>query len=136
MKLFLQKFSLVAAVLVSLLAVNFSQVAYADCSDPNLSTTEAIRCGSFSAAGTTVCDSSQGTKKVNDTITEGINLLSVIAGVVAVVMIIMAGFRYITSNGDSAKVGSAKNTLLYAIIGLVIVALSQMIVKFVLNKAT
>jgi TRAP-type C4-dicarboxylate transport system permease small subunit len=63
-----------------------------------------------------------------------INILSVIVGVVAVIMIIIGGFRYITSGGSSDKVTGAKNTILYAIIGLIIVALAQVIVRFVLNK--
>jgi hypothetical protein len=51
-------------------------------------------------------------------------------------MIIYGGFRYITSGGDSNGVTAAKNTILYAIIGLIIVALAQIIVNFVLNKTT
>ena len=76
------------------------------------------------------------TKKVNDIITQIINIFSVIVGIIAVIMIVYAGFKYITSGGAQEKVTSAKNTILYAIIGLVIVALAQIIVKFVLNKAT
>jgi len=56
--------------------------------------------------------------------------------VAAVIMIIVGGFRYITSGGDSTRVGGAKNTLIYAIVGLIIVALAQAIVHFVLNNAT
>jgi len=65
-----------------------------------------------------------------------INVFSIIVGVVAVIMIIWGGFKYITSGGDSGKVTSAKNTIIYAIIGLIIVALSQFIVQFVLQKAS
>lgn len=63
-----------------------------------------------------------------------VNIISVIVGVISVIMIIFGGFRYITSGGDSGKVGNAKNTILYALIGLVIVALAQFIVYFVLNQ--
>jgi hypothetical protein len=63
-----------------------------------------------------------------------VNIFSIIVGAVAVIMIIYGGFRYITSGGDSNAVGGAKNTLIYAIIGLVIVALAQVIVHFVLNQ--
>ena len=69
-------------------------------------------------------------------ITDVVNIFSVIVGVVAVIMIIYGGFRYITSGGDSGNVTNAKNTILYALVGLVIVALAQFIVKFVLSKAT
>lgn len=79
---------------------------------------------------------SQGTTGINNIIKTVINIFSLIVGVVAVIMIIVGGFRYITSGGDSSNVSSAKNTIIYAIIGLVIVALAQFIVQFVLNKVT
>jgi hypothetical protein len=74
--------------------------------------------------------------QVNDLIADIINIFSIVVGIVAVIMIIIGGFKYITSGGDSGNVTGAKNTILYAIIGLVIVALAQFIVKFVLSKAT
>lgn len=65
-----------------------------------------------------------------------INILSLVVGIVAVVMIVYGGFKYITSGGDSGNVSGAKNTLIFAIVGLIIVALAQFIVHFVLNSAT
>jgi lysylphosphatidylglycerol synthetase-like protein (DUF2156 family) len=65
-----------------------------------------------------------------------INIISVVVGIVAVIMIIYAGFRYVTSGGRDDAVKGAKNTILYAIIGLVIVALAQIIVHFVLAKTS
>jgi hypothetical protein len=59
-----------------------------------------------------------------------IDLLSYIIGIAAVIMIIFAGFRYVTSGGDSGSVKNAKNTLIYAIVGLAIAALVQVIVIF------
>ena len=64
-----------------------------------------------------------------------VSIFSIVVGIIAVIMVIYGGFRYITSGGDSGKVGSAKNSLIYAIIGLVIVALAQFIVHYVLNTA-
>ncbi len=86
--------------------------------------------------GSTDCATEEGvaTDKVNSIITNVINIFSAVVGIAAVLMIIYGGFRYITSGGDSGKVSSAKNTIIYAIIGLVIVALAQFIVKFVLDK--
>jgi len=81
------------------------------------------------------CDSSAASS-VDKLITTVVNILSVIVGVVAVIMIIVAGFRYVASGGKQESVTSAKNTILYAVIGLVIVALAQLIVHFVLNKTT
>jgi hypothetical protein len=65
-----------------------------------------------------------------------INILSVIVGAVSVIMIIIGGFRYVVSNGDSGALGGAKNTILYAIVGLVIVLFAQVIVAFVIDRAT
>jgi len=64
------------------------------------------------------------------------NTFSIIVGAASVIMIIYGGFRYITSGGESGRVGAAKNALLYAIIGLVIVAIAQLIVHFVLAQAS
>ena len=76
------------------------------------------------------------TNGINSIISMVINVFSVIVGIIAVIMIIWGGLRYITSGGDSGKITNAKNTILYALIGLVIVALAQFIVKFVLGKVT
>ncbi len=73
---------------------------------------------------------------INTIIKTIINIFSLVVGVVAVIMIIAGGFRYIASGGDSNKITAAKNTIIYAIIGLVVVALAQLIVQFVLNKVT
>jgi cytochrome bd-type quinol oxidase subunit 2 len=86
--------------------------------------------------GGSCADTSTGTDKINSIITTVINIFSLVVGVVSVIMIILGGFRYITSGGDSSNVSSAKNTIIYALIGLVVVALAQFIVQFVLNKVT
>lgn len=75
-------------------------------------------------------------ENVNELVTLIINIFSWVVGVVAVIMIIYGGFQYITAAGDTGKVGNAKNTILYALIGLVIVALAQVIVRFVLGNIT
>ena len=74
--------------------------------------------------------------RVSDLLRKVINIFSWIVGVIAVIMIIVGGLKYITSGGDSSNVSSAKNTILYALVGLVIVALAQFIVRFVLGQAT
>ena len=80
------------------------------------------------------CTNSNATQTINNIIHTIINLLSAVVGIVAVVMIIVGGLRYITSGGNDASVTSAKNTILYAVIGLIIVALAQVLVRFTLNK--
>jgi hypothetical protein len=94
-----------------------------------------IQCGANNAAGVD-CGATPPSTDLNGTVKTIINLLSVIVGIVAVVMIIIAGYRYITSGGAAEKVSSAKSSLIYALVGIVIVALAQVIVRFVLTKAT
>ncbi|HUC87493.1 MAG TPA: pilin [Candidatus Saccharimonadales bacterium] len=60
-----------------------------------------------------------------------IETLLTVAGAVAVLIIVVAGLRYITSGGDATSVKQSKDTLLYAIVGLVIVILAYAIVNFV-----
>lgn len=61
------------------------------------------------------------------------NTVLYIVGVISVVMLVYGGLRYILSGGDSKKITDAKNTILYAIIGLIIAILAYAIVNFVLN---
>lgn len=62
-----------------------------------------------------------------------INTALYILGMVAVLMIVIGGIRYTTSAGNSAQTKSAKDTILYAVIGLVIAIMAYTIVNFVLN---
>ncbi|MBR3144199.1 hypothetical protein IKF12_03335 [Candidatus Saccharibacteria bacterium] len=60
------------------------------------------------------------------------NTILYIVGILAVIMLIIGGIRYVVSGGDSKKVTDAKNTILYAIIGLIICFLAFAIVNFVI----
>lgn len=62
------------------------------------------------------------------------NTLLTAAGIIAVIMIIVGGLMYSLSAGDSKKAGTAKDTILYAVIGLVITLLASAIVNFVLGR--
>lgn len=97
-----------------------------------------LKCGSNLDASGSGCDSdvSTGSSGLNNIITDIVNIFSVIVGIVSVIMIIYGGFRYVTSGGDSGNVSSAKNTIIYAVVGLIVVALAQFIVQFVLDKVT
>jgi hypothetical protein len=91
----------------------------------------------FTSSGTQCTTTSAGAEdQINNIVTLVINIFSVVVGIVAVIMIIVGGIRYVTSGGDSGNVSAAKNTILYAIIGLVIVALAQVLVRYVLARVT
>lgn len=61
------------------------------------------------------------------------NTILYIVGIIAVIMLIIGGIKYVVSGGDAKKVTDAKNTVLYAIIGLVIAFLAFAIVNFVIT---
>lgn len=63
-----------------------------------------------------------------------VNILLYIIGAIAVIMLIIGGIRYVTSGGDSSAVTAAKNTILYAIIGIIVALLAYAIVNFVLTS--
>lgn len=86
--------------------------------------------------GKAECTAAEGIGGFQKTLEKIINIISILVGIVAVIMIIYGGFRYITSGGTAEKVTSAKNTILYGLIGLIIVALAQVIVRFVLKETT
>ncbi len=92
-------------------------------------------CEGLGAAGSD-CDDEFAAKPINDIVVTVVNILSFIVGAVAVIMIIVAGFKYVTSGGDSNSISGAKSTLLYAIVGLIIVAMAQFLVKFVFDRVS
>ena len=106
--------------------VNPSQISQSLCSGTN-----------FNVSGTSSdCQTGASTDNLNTLLAKIITIFSAVVGVIAVLMIIVGGLRYITSGGDSNKVSAAKTTIIYALVGLVIVALAQLIVHFVLNQSS
>ena len=65
-----------------------------------------------------------------------VNVLLFVIGAISVIMLIIGGIRYTTSAGDSGNVTAAKNTIMYAIIGLVIAFLAFAVVNWVLGAIT
>jgi len=63
-----------------------------------------------------------------------INILSAVGAVMAVIVIIVNGIRLVLSNGDSSRVNTARTGIIMALVGLVIIAVAQAIVRFVVNK--
>jgi len=62
-----------------------------------------------------------------------VNILLFIVGAVSVIMIVVGGLRYVVSGGDSSAVNSAKNTVMYAIVGIVVAFMAYAIVNFVVT---
>ncbi len=126
----LLKLLLIPALLL-LPAATFSAPAYACGSS---SAAQKVSEGIDGATGATCNDSG-----IQTAISTAVTILSIIVGIAAIIVIILSGFKYITSGGDAAKVGNAKNTLIYAMVGLAVAALAQLLVHFILfqsNQAT
>lgn len=81
-------------------------------------------------------NTAQAASRANGLIKAGINIFSAIIGIIAVVMIMIGGLKYMTSQGDAAAVNSAKNTILYAAVGIVVALLAQVIARFVVARFT
>lgn len=113
-----------------------ASLAAVDCSSGNLTSQQAIQCGVDAGSGNNTQTPAQASQSINDTLASILQVLSAAAGIAAVIMLIIGGVRYVTSGGKQESVTSAKNTILYAVIGLVIVAVAQLIVHFVLHKVT
>lgn len=91
-------------------------------------------CDACTGIGTANGDcTSKGATQVSNVVKGIVNILSAIVGVAAIIMIIISGLKYITSGGDSNAVSSAKSSLIYALVGLIIVAMAQFIVHLVFH---
>jgi type IV secretory pathway VirB2 component (pilin) len=125
--------SLIASV-AFLLPAAIPAVAHAATFDPS----GGLNCGTnIELSETGTCATSgdgDATTKVNDAVRLALNLFSAVVGIIAVVMIIVGGIKYITSGGDSGNVTSAKNTILYAIVGIVVAFLAYAAVNFVMSS--
>ena len=119
-------------MLVSVLVPSFA--AQAACtqtaSDIGSGVTSASSSTGNCSSGTNV---TSGIKSVAKTLT---GILSVVVGIISVFAIILAGAQYITSGGNNDKTNKAKNTLLYAVVGLVVAALAGTISLWVLRTTS
>lgn len=116
-----------AALLLSVvgLSVAMPNVAYAQANEKALCEGSG---GTYTGGG---CVTPDG-RTVTGTLKDVANILIFIVGAVAVLMLIIGGMRYALSGGDQAGLTSGKNTIIYAIVGIVIAVASYAIVNFVL----
>ena len=97
---------------------------------------EAVCEGAQFTTGSSNCDTASSERTVKETVTLAIRILQMIVGIISVFTIIIAGLGYITSAGDGAKTKTAKDRILYSAIGLMVVVLAEVIVRFVLNRVS
>ena len=118
---------LVPALVLGLSFAIAPMASAATCSDSTLS----IQGGADCAQGNGQANNLFGAGGIFQTIT---NILLFLIGAIAVIMLIIGGVRYVISGGDQAQVTSAKNTILYAIVGIVVAFLAYAAVNFVTTQ--
>jgi hypothetical protein len=93
-------------------------------------------CGYTGAAGSPVCSTSSADPLTgkNGIIVKATNIIALVAGVAAVIMIIVSGIKFITSQGDPSSVAEARKTIIYTAVGLVVIVLARTIITYVVSK--
>lgn len=100
----------------------------------NAGTPKSVVCSTLDNGNTGCTGSTPNGVDLNTTLTAVINILSLVVGIIAVIMIIISGLKFITANGDAGNVKSARHALTYALVGVVVVALAQALVQFVFRR--
>lgn len=127
---------LITALSVLLISITLAPIAIATAATRDV-------CAGANTSGSAFCIDSAGknTPGADNPIsgTSGIilratRLIAVVAGAAAVILIIVGAIQFVTSSGDSGGAKRARETILYALIGLVIIALAQAIVSFVVVR--
>lgn len=131
-----RRFSTIVAGAVLLLVpmVAAPAMAYAA---TNVNIDNSLSCGSNVDVNTATGDcggTATGSGHVNTLISNIINVFSAIIGAIAVIMLIYGGLQFGIGGNDPGKVGNARNTITYALVGLVVVGVAQFLVQFVLNR--
>ncbi|RWZ79418.1 MAG: hypothetical protein EOT04_01715 [Candidatus Chaera renei] len=125
----------IQTVLQSLMLVPFAALvlgvvpvaAQATCDPNSLNVTTGAAC----AKGNNTPSNLVGAGSVFQTVT---NILLFVVGAIAVIMLIIGGIRYVLSNGDQNAITGAKNTILYAIVGIIVAFLAFAAVNFVTGQ--
>ena len=97
----------------------------------NVNIVEGVDCAKGAKTQQTLFEEDADGNSLFKTIT---NVLLFLIGAVSVIMLIVGGLRYVLSNGDSTAVTNAKNTILYAVIGIIVALLAYAIVNFVISS--
>lgn len=113
----------------TVLALMFSASAFTPVMAQNIP--GGVSAGADSARGSDQPDDLFGQSGTFQTITD---IMLYIIGAISVIMVIIGGLRYVLSGGDSANITAAKNTILYAIVGIIVAILAYAAVHFVIDS--
>jgi hypothetical protein len=119
------KLTVAGLLLVGVAVLGAEQTVSAACDTGNLSISSGADCA---RGNQQPADLFGGNNSIFSRVT---NILLFLVGAISVIMLIIGGIRYVISGGDQAQVTSAKNTILYAIVGIVVAFLAYAAVNFV-----
>ena len=122
----MKKFRVIVAALVATLMISGTSVM----------TVSAASCGTAKNCveqGLSATGADTGNSDLASVLSTITNVLMFLVGAVSVIMLIIGGFRYVVSQGDQSQVTSAKNTILYAVIGLVVAIMGYTVISFVIS---
>lgn len=124
----MKKLSLIIASVLSVFAIAVAPALPAYAATTCTSAADCVTKGVDQSGGSTAPKADAGA-----IIKSIVDILLFVVGAVSVIMIVIGGLKYVLSNGESAAVTSAKNTIFYAVIGLVVAALAYAIVHWVIS---
>ena len=129
------------AVFIGVALISLASISGAWAADPIRSDEFNSACNDPKMQSSTFCQSVGHEARAGDRVLGPSGILTTVAqfivyitGAVSVIMVIIGGFRYALSGGDSNATKGAKDTIMYAVIGLVVAIFSQVIVTFVLSR--
>ena len=138
----MKKIAVLVASVVAMLGLVLTPLAmpaYADDMCTGVEAKYQAACGACAAEGkkwnNNKCDRG-GEADLTGIIQTVINVMLFIVGILCVIMIIFGGIRYTTSTGDKGKVDSAKNTIVYAVVGLIVAIVAFAVVQWVFSALT
>ena len=123
----MRKFSAVIISLVAVIGIGAASLALSP------STATAAPVDSVKGGVRNIGGSDAGTTTLEDNVKNTINVILYITGIAAVIMIVIGGMRYVLSGGDSSATKGAKDTILYAVVGLIVAIIAFAIVNFVVG---
>ena len=113
-------------VMALMLVFALTPVAFAESVNP----VDSIQKGVDASGGS----STKGSDGLKGSLKNIVDILLFILGAIAVIMVVVGGLRYVLSGGDSNQITAAKNTILYAIVGVVVAILAYAIVHWVIDQ--
>ncbi len=129
----IKKALLLLSVFAIVLVPSATSYAVVDINDANNENHE-VACKNNGGTIESNGNCSKSGANIADIISGVVNILLFLVGAVAVIMLVIGGFRYVTSNGDQNSVAGAKNTIMYALIGVVVAFLAYAAVAFVTGQ--